>query len=271
LVIWEAQFGDFANCAQVVIDQFIVAAEQKWRLLCGLTLLLPHGYEGQGPEHTSARPERFLQMAAEDNIQVCVPSTPSQMFHLLRRQVLRPYRKPLIILSAKSMLRRKLSFSPLDELAQNGFRLVIGEVDPVESSAVERLIVCSGKVYYDLLEARRERHIPDVAIVRIEQLSPYPSEAIAAELARYPRLRKVVWTQEEPENQGAWLFVRDRLAAALAPGQTLLYSGGPVMAAPSGGDYHRHLERQKRLVDAALGSSNLHSGPARTAAGPTGP
>jgi 2-oxoglutarate dehydrogenase E1 component len=181
------------------------------------------------------------------------------MFHLLRRQVLRPYRKPLVILTPKSMLRRKLSFSPLDELTQNGFRLVIGEIDTLDSSTVERLVLCSGKITYDLLEARRERNIPGVAIARIEQLSPYPSEAVAAELARYPNLREVVWTQEEPENQGAWLFVRDRLAAALSPGQTLRYSGRPVMAAPSGGDYHHHVERQKRLVEAALGPANLMS------------
>jgi 2-oxoglutarate dehydrogenase E1 component len=252
LVVWEAQFGDFANGAQVVIDQFIVAAEQKWRLLCGLTLMLPHGYEGQGPEHTSARIERFLQMAAQDNIQVCHPSTPAQMFHLLRRQVIRPYRKPLIIFSPKSTLRRKASFSPLDELANGGFRVVIPETDAVDPSTIDRLVLCSGKVYYDILETRREKGMSGVAIARIEQLSPYPAEAVAAELGRYPNLREVVWTQEEPENQGAWYFVRDRLDGALVPGQTLLYAGRPNMAAPSGGDYHRHLERQKELVEAAL-------------------
>jgi len=267
LVIWEAQFGDFANGAQVVIDQFIAAAEQKWRLLCGLTLMLPHGYEGQGPEHTSARPERFLQMAAQDNMQVCYPSSPSQMFHLLRRQVIRPYRKPLVIFSPKSMLRRKISFSPLDELTQGAFRVVIGEIDPVDARKIERLVLCSGKVYYDILEARREKGLPGIAVARLEQLNPYPTDAIAAELARYPNLREVVWAQEEPENQGAWYFVRDRLTAALAPGQKLLYSGRPVMAAPSGGDYHRHVERQKQLVDGAL---NLPGGPETAATGTTG-
>jgi 2-oxoglutarate dehydrogenase E1 component len=252
LVIWEAQFGDFANGAQVVIDQFIVAAEQKWRLLCGLALMLPHGYEGQGPEHTSARIERFLQMAAQDNIQVCHPSTPAQMFHLLRRQVIRPYRKPLIIFSPKSTLRRKASFSPLDDLAKGGFRAVIGEVEAIDASAVERLVLCSGKVYYDIVETRREKGIDGIAVARIEQLNPYPADAVAAELSRYPHLREVVWAQEEPENQGAWYFVRDRLTAALTSRQTLLYAGRPIMAAPSGGDYHRHLERQKQLVDKAL-------------------
>jgi 2-oxoglutarate dehydrogenase E1 component len=267
LVIWEAQFGDFANGAQVVIDQFMVAAEQKWSLLCGLTLMLPHGYEGQGPEHTSARIERFLQMAAQDNIQICNPSTPAQMFHLLRRQVLRPYRKPLIIFSPKSTLRRKLSFSPLDELVQGNFRPVVGEQDHLNVEGVDRLVLCSGKVYYDILEARREKGIQHVAIARVEQLYPYPHEAVAAELARYPKLRHVVWAQEEPENQGAWFFVRDRLSKALKPGQTLSYSGRPDMAAPSGGDYHRHLERQKLLVDSAL---DIDEEPAQAVGHPSG-
>ncbi|MBN2194555.1 MAG: 2-oxoglutarate dehydrogenase E1 component [Polyangiaceae bacterium] len=253
LVIWEAQFGDFANGAQVVIDQFIVAAEQKWGLLCGLVLMLPHGYEGQGPEHTSARIERFLQMAAQDNIQICQPSTPAQMFHLLRRQVLRPYRKPLIVFSPKSGLRRKASFSALDELAAGRFREVVADAEGLDPASVERLVLCSGKVAYDLAEARLEKEISRVAITRIEQLYPYPAEAIAMELARYANLREVVWAQEEPENQGAWSFMRDRLGAALRPIQRLLYSGRPLMAAPSGGDYHRHLERQKRLVESALG------------------
>jgi 2-oxoglutarate dehydrogenase E1 component len=255
LVIWEAQFGDFANGAQVVIDQFIVSAEQKWRLLCGLTLMLPHGYEGQGPEHTSARIERFLQLAAQDNIQVCYPSSPAQMFHLLRRQILRPYRKPLIIFSPKSTLRRKLSFSPVQELAEGRFREVIGETEALDPARVRRVVFCSGKVYYDLLEARREKNLTDVALVRVEQLYPYPVDAIAAELARYSHADEVIWAQEEPQNQGSWDFVRDRLTAALRPAQKLEYAGRPIMAAPSGGDYHRHLERQKELVESALGLS----------------
>jgi 2-oxoglutarate dehydrogenase E1 component len=253
LVVWEAQFGDFANGAQVVIDQFIVAAEQKWRLLCGLTLMLPHGHEGQGPEHTSARLERYLQLAAQDNIQVCQPSTPAQMFHLLRRQILRPYRKPLIIFSPKSTLRRKASFSPLDELVSGRFREVIGESEAIAPATVERLVLASGKVVYDLLETRREQAVAKVAVARVEQMNPYPAEAVAAELAKYPNLKTLVWAQEEPENQGAWFFMRDRLRAALRPDQQLLYAGRPLMAAPSGGDYHRHLERQKQLVEFALG------------------
>jgi 2-oxoglutarate dehydrogenase E1 component len=253
LVIWEAQFGDFANGAQVVIDQFIVAAEQKWRLLCGLVLMLPHGHEGQGPEHTSARIERFLQVAAQDNIQICQPSTPAQMFHLLRRQVLRPYRKPLVIFTPKSGLRRKDSFSSLDEVVHGGFREVLGESGAGDPAKVERLVLCSGKVAYDLAETRAEKGLGGVAIARIEQMYPYPEEAVAAELSRYPNLREVVWAQEEPENQGAWWFMRERLGSVLGPGRHLICSGRPVMAAPSGGDYHRHLERQKQLVDFALG------------------
>jgi 2-oxoglutarate dehydrogenase E1 component len=266
LVIWEAQFGDFANGAQVVIDQFIVSAEQKWRLLCGLTLMLPHGYEGQGPEHTSARIERFLQLASQDNIQVCYPSTPAQMFHLLRRQELRLYRKPLVIFSPKSTLRRKLSFSPLTDLAQGEFRVVIGEGDIRAPSSVDRLVFCSGKVYFDILEARKEKDVGGVALARVEQLYPYPDDAIRAELSRYPRLKTVVWAQEEPENQGAWHFIRDRLQAALKPGQTLTYAGRPDMAAPSGGDYHRHLERQKILIDGAL---DVHEHPESAAGAST--
>jgi 2-oxoglutarate dehydrogenase E1 component len=266
LVIWEAQFGDFANGAQVVIDQFMVSAEQKWSLLCGLTLMLPHGYEGQGPEHTSARIERFLQMAAQDNIQICYPSTPAQMFHLLRRQVIRPYRKPLIIFSPKSTLRRKISFSPLTELAQGGFREVIGESAIQDLASVDRVVLCSGKVYFDILEARREKDVGGVALVRVEQLYPYPDDAIRAELARTPKAKTVVWAQEEPENQGAWYFMRDKLQAALKPGQTLSYAGRPDMAAPSGGDYHRHLERQKIIVETAL---DVHD-QGQSAAGATG-
>jgi 2-oxoglutarate dehydrogenase E1 component len=266
LVIWEAQFGDFANGAQVVIDQFIVAAEQKWRLLCGLTLMLPHGHEGQGPEHTSARVERFLQLAAQDNIQICQPSTPAQMFHLLRRQVLRPYRKPLVIFTPKSGLRRKASFSPLDELVSGGFRVVIGESDAVAPATVDRLVLCSGKVAFDLAETRAEGSIAGVAIARVEQLAPYPFDALAAELARYPKLREVVWAQEEPENQGAWWHMRDRLIAMLGPSQRLIYSGRPLMAAPSGGDYHRHLQRQKQLIEFALGIASTLEPPVDSSA-----
>ena len=252
LVIWEAQFGDFVNGAQVVIDQFIVAAEQKWGLLTGLTLMLPHGWEGQGPEHTSARLERFLQLCAQDNIQVCYPSTPEQMFHLLRRQMLRPYRKPLVIMTPKSPLRRKITFSTIEDLASGRFDPVIGEIDPLKPSDVRRVCICSGKVYWDLLEARRERKIADIAIIRLEQLYPFPANELAAELQRYPKARQVYWVQEEPQNQGSWYSIQDALRLVMLPGQTLNYAGRMPMAAPAGGDHHKHLERQKKLVDTAL-------------------
>lgn len=252
LVIWEAQFGDFANNAQVVIDQFIVAAEQKWGLLSGLVLMLPHGWEGQGPEHTSARLERFLQMCAQDNIQVCYPTTPEQMFHLLRRQVLRPYRKPLIIMTPKSTLRRKISFSTLEDLANDRFDPVIGEIDPLKPSDIRRICICSGKVYYDLLEARRERKITDIAILRLEQIYPFPIADLTRELGRFTRARQIYWVQEEPQNQGAWYSIQDTLRLVMLPGQTLGYAGRASMAAPSGGDHQKHLERQKALIDTAL-------------------
>ena len=252
LVIWEAQFGDFANNAQVVIDQFMVAAEQKWGLLTGLVLMLPHGWEGQGPEHTSARLERFLQLCAQDNIQVCYPSTPEQMFHLLRRQMVRSYRKPLVIMTPKSPLRRKITFSTLEDLASDRFDNVIGEIDPLKPAEVRRVVACSGKVYYDLLEARREKAVADIAIIRVEQLYPFPAEELAKQLQLYKGAKEIVWCQEEPQNQGAWLSIQDALRACLTPGQDLAYAGRPAMAAPAGGDYHKHLERQKRLVDLAL-------------------
>ncbi|HET8706531.1 MAG TPA: 2-oxoglutarate dehydrogenase E1 component, partial [Pseudomonadales bacterium] len=203
LVIWEAQFGDFANGAQVVIDQFISSGESKWARLCGLTMLLPHGYEGQGPEHSSARLERFLQLCAETNIQVCVPTTPAQVFHMLRRQAIRPLRKPLIVMSPKSLLRHKLAKSTLDDLTSGTFKMVIPEIDPIEAPAVNRVIVCSGKVYYDLLEKRRAGNITDVAIVRVEQLYPVPEEELIAALKPYTNAKTVVWCQEEPKNQGS--------------------------------------------------------------------
>jgi len=252
LIIWEAQFGDFVNGAQVVIDQFISSSEQKWRLICGLVLMLPHGWEGQGPEHTSARLERFLQLCAQENMQVCNPSTPAQMFHLLRRQVLRPYRKPLIIMSPKSTLRRKISFSNLEELSRGGFQTVIGEVDPIEPRDVRRVVLCSGKVYYDVLEARRERGEQKIAVVRLEQLYPFPDAALKKELGKYPNASEVVWTQEEPMNQGAWEPINGWLRECLRKDQSLYYAGRLPSAAPSGGYYQKHLARQTRLIHAAL-------------------
>ena len=252
LVIWEAQFGDFVNGAQVVIDQFISSAEQKWNLLTPLTLFLPHGWEGQGPEHTSARLERFLQLCAQDNMQVCYPTTPAQMFHLIRRQMMRNYRKPLIVMTPKSPLRRKITFSSLEDLSLGSFRNVIREMDRLKPDAVKRIVICSGKVYWDLLETRREKNINNVAILRLEQIYPFPQEELIAQIQQYPNAPEICWCQEEPQNQGAWYTIQSALRTCMSPGQNLLYAGRPAAAAPAGGDYHKHLERQKKLVDDAL-------------------
>ncbi len=252
LVIWEAQFGDFCNGAQVVIDQFISSGEEKWGRLCGLVLFLPHGQEGQGPEHSSARLERFLQLCAEQNMQVCIPSTPAQMFHMLRRQMLRALRKPLIVLTPKSLLRHRLSSSPLDELVRGRFQLVIDEIDPLETAAVRRVVFCSGKVYFDLLEARRAKGQTDVALIRIEQLYPFPGNEYAALLARYPQAREVVWCQEEPQNQGAWYQIRHQLQRPLQKRQELYYAGRPGAAAPGPGIFQLHVQQQQELVETAL-------------------
>ena len=252
LVLWEAQFGDFANGAQVVIDQFICAGETKWGRLCGLVMMLPHGYEGQGPEHSSARLERYLQLCAEYNMQVCVPSTPAQMFHLLRRQVLRPYRKPLIIVSPKSMLRHKDSVSSLDDLSQNGFWPVLPEQEQIDPQGVRRVVACCGKVYYDLAAARRERGVEDIAIIRIAQLYPFPHEEFAAEIKRYSQAEEIMWVQEEPKNQGAWYFIEHYLRQHMKPGQALSASSRKSSAAPAVGSLDDHIGQQKALVDAAL-------------------
>jgi 2-oxoglutarate dehydrogenase E1 component len=255
LTIWEGQFGDFANGAQVIIDQFISSGEAKWGRLCGLTLFLPHGYEGQGPEHSSARLERFLQLCAEMNMQVVVPSTPAQMFHMLRRQMKQPFRKPLIVMTPKSLLRHKLSVSSLDELAQGSFQHVIGEVDNIDPAKVKRVVFCSGKVYFDLLESRRAEGDPNVAIVRIEQLYPFPIEEYAAAIAKYPNAREIVWCQEEPQNQGSWYQIRHRLQEPLSAEQVLLYAGRAPAAAPATGIPRMHTEQQQGLVYAALRST----------------
>ncbi len=251
LVIWEGQFGDFANGAQVIIDQFISSGEAKWGRHCGLTLFLPHGYEGQGPEHSSARLERFLQLCAENNMQVCVPSTPAQMFHMLRRQMIREFRKPLIVMTPKSLLRHDLSVSALDDLTRGGFATVLGEIDELAAKQVRRIVFCSGKVYFDLLKARRKENIPDVAVVRIEQLYPFPAEEYAAVIARYSSARDIVWCQEEPQNQGAWYQIRHRLHDA-AGGRELLYAGRAPAAAPATGMSKTHEAEQQALVTAAL-------------------
>jgi 2-oxoglutarate dehydrogenase E1 component len=255
LVIWEGQFGDFGNGAQVVIDQFISSGETKWGRVCGLTLFLPHGYEGQGPEHSSARLERFLQLCAENNMQVCVPSTPAQMFHMLRRQMLRSFRKPLIVMTPKSLLRHKLSLSAIGDLAQGRFMNVIDEIDDLQAGQVRRVVFCSGRVYFDLLEARRADEARDVALVRVEQLYPFPIDEYAAILRRYPNAVEVVWCQEEPQNQGAWYQIRHRLQEALGPRQELLYSGRAPSAAPATGIPQLHAAQQHGLVAAALKSN----------------
>jgi len=252
LVIWEGQFGDFVNGAQVIIDQFISSGEAKWGRYCGLTLFLPHGFEGQGPEHSSARLERFLQLSAENNMSVCVPSTPAQMFHMLRRQMLRDFRKPLVVMTPKSLLRHKLSVSSLDDLTHGFFNEVIGEIDDLPASKVRRVVFCSGKVYFDLLEARRAEELRDVAIVRIEQLYPFPSEDYAAALRHYPNATEVVWCQEEPQNQGAWYQIRHRLQEPLSHKQELLYSGRAPAAAPAAGILQLHTRQQTGLVAAAI-------------------
>ncbi len=255
LVVWEAQFGDFANGAQVIIDQFIASGEAKWGRLSGITLLLPHGYEGQGPEHSSARLERFLQLSAEYNMQVCVPSTPGQMFHMLRRQMRRALRKPLVVMTPKSLLRHKLSVSSLDELVTGRFQVLIDEVDGLEPAKVGRIVLCSGKVYFDLLERRRTEGLDNVVIVRLEQLYPFPSDEYGALIERYANAREIVWCQEEPQNQGAWYQIRHRLQEQLGPLHTLYYAGRSGAAAPAAGIFQLHAEQQQNLVNAALRST----------------
>jgi 2-oxoglutarate dehydrogenase E1 component len=253
LVIWEAQFGDFVNGAQVVIDQFISSGEVKWGRASGVTMLLPHGYEGQGPEHSSARLERFLQLCADNNIQVCQPTNAAQIFHLLRRQMIRLFRKPLVIMSPKSLLRNKDAASPLTDLAKGGFQTVIGEADgAVDPKKIKRVQVCSGKVYYDLIAARTERKADDVAILRVEQLYPFPHKAFSAELKKYPGLAEVVWVQDEPQNQGAWFFIQHNLLENMADGQKLAYSGRPASASPAVGYYDKHYKQQKDLIESAF-------------------
>ncbi|HZE44489.1 MAG TPA: 2-oxoglutarate dehydrogenase E1 component [Steroidobacteraceae bacterium] len=252
LTIWEGQFGDFCNGAQVIIDQFISSGEAKWGRVSGITLFLPHGYEGQGPEHSSARLERFLQLCAEFNMQVCVPSTPSQMFHMLRRQMLRALRKPLIIMTPKSLLRHPLSVSRLEELSGGGFQNVIDEIDDIKPTAVTRVVLCSGKVYFDLLKARREAKTDTVAIVRIEQLYPFPSDEYEAVLRKYSNAREIIWCQEEPQNQGSWYQIRHRLQSKLGAQHELLYAGRAGAAAPATGIAALHEQQQKNLVTAAL-------------------
>ena len=256
LVIWEAQFGDFANGAQVVIDQFITSGEHKWGRLCGLTLLLPHGYEGQGPEHSSARLERFLQLCAEHNIQVCVPTTPAQVYHMIRRQVKRPLRKPLVCMSPKSLLRHKDAISTLEDLAEGQFQTVIDDADStIDKKKVERIVLCSGKVYYDLLDKQRNEQIKNTVVIRIEQLYPFPEDDLEEILNQYKKASTVVWCQEEPMNQGAWYCSQHHMRGVLNrthPKVYLQYAGRPGSAAPAAGSAQVHAEEQARLVNDAF-------------------
>ncbi|WP_108468914.1 2-oxoglutarate dehydrogenase E1 component [Polynucleobacter difficilis] len=253
LTIWEAQFGDFANGAQVVIDQFIASGEVKWGRVNGLVMMLPHGYEGQGPEHSSARLERFMQLCADTNMQVIQPTTAAQIFHVLRRQMIRQFRKPLILMTPKSLLRNKEAASPLIEFTKGAFQTVIGERDEsIDPKKVTRIIMCSGKVYYDLAKARTDKSIGDVAIIRIEQLYPFPHKAISTEMKKYPALEEVVWCQDEPQNQGAWFFIQHNILENMSEGMRMAYAGRPASASPAVGYAHLHQEQQKSLINAAF-------------------
>jgi 2-oxoglutarate dehydrogenase E1 component len=263
LIVWEAQFGDFCNGAQVVIDQFISSGEAKWGRVCGLTLLLPHGYEGQGPEHSSARLERFLQLSAEHNMQVCVPTTPAQMFHLLRRQAVRPLRKPLVVMTPKSLLRAKKATSTLDDLAKGRFQTVLCDHNGVSPDQMRRVVLCSGKVFYDLQEKRDSDDITDTLLVRIEQLYPFPETRLREALQAYPNLDTAVWCQEEPMNQGAWYTSQHHMRNVLRdinPRMPLHFAGRPPAAAPAGGSMTLHVEQQQALVEDAFTVDETRSG-----------
>lgn len=255
LVIWEAQFGDFANNAQMYVDQFLSSSEAKWQRYCGLVMLLPHGFDGQGPEHSSARLERYLQLCAEDNMQVCMPSSPSQIFHMLRRQMLRPYRKPLIVMTPKNILRDPVAASELHEFTEGEFKPVIDEVDEIDAAHVKKIIFCAGKLYYELAKVRRDHKISNVVIVRIEQLYPFPEQEVQQVIDKYPAVREVVWCQEEPRNQGAWFFLQSRrnIKACMRENQELRYAGRTYSASPASGSLHIHKEQQLALIEDALG------------------
>jgi 2-oxoglutarate dehydrogenase E1 component len=255
LVVWEAQFGDFSNGAQVVIDQFISSGEAKWGRVTGLTLLLPHGYEGQGPEHTSARLERFMNMAAENNWQVCVPTTPAQIFHLLRRQMMRKLRKPLVVITPKSLLRHKEAVSSIEEFATGQFQTVIPEIEPLDRKQVKRIVLCQGKLYYELLAYRREQKITDTALIRSEQLYPFPVKSLTDAIGQFPNAKDVIWCQEEPRNQGAWYWLvsRQHLINVFGPQHRLLLASRPAAASPAVGYFAKHLQQQKDVIEQAFG------------------
>jgi 2-oxoglutarate dehydrogenase E1 component len=249
-VIWEAQFGDFVNGAQVVIDQFIASGETKWDRLNGLTLFLPHGYEGQGPEHSSGRIERFLQLTAHDNIQIVQPSTPAQMFHLLRRQVVRPYRKPLVVFTPKSLLRHPEAVSPLDDLVSGRFKPIIDEPDNIAAEIIRRLVFCSGRIYYDLARAIREKQLEHIAVIRVEQLYPVPDIEINEVLRRHEYVNEIVWAQDEPRNQGAWRFMAHHLRKLSTV--ALKYAGRPESSAPATGLANQHKAQLETILEDAL-------------------
>jgi 2-oxoglutarate dehydrogenase E1 component len=263
LVIWEAQFGDFANNAQMYVDQFLSSSEAKWQRYCGLVMLLPHGHDGQGPEHSSARLERYLQLCAEENMQVCMPSTPAQMFHMLRRQMLRPYRKPLIVMTPKNILRDPAASSELHEFTEGEFNCVLDEVDGLKPAEVKKIIFCSGKLYYEILHARREHKITNTAIVRIEQLYPFPLDEVQEIIKKYSGVRDIVWCQEEPRNQGAWFFIQAKrnLPACITEKHNLSYAGRRYSASPASGSLHIHRERQKDIIEDALSLHDQVSSP----------
>jgi len=255
LVIWEAQFGDFANNAQVIIDQFLSSSEAKWQRYCGLVMFLPHGYDGQGPEHSSARMERYLQLCAEENMQVCLPTTPAQLFHMLRRQMLRPYRKPLIIFTPKSLLRHPMSVSPLSDYTNGQFELILTSYEDAEISNINRLLICTGKVYYDLLQEKQKHQLNDVGIIRIEQLYPFPKKEVVQELEKFKHIKQITWVQEEPRNQGAWFYMQSRmnLSSCIDVDQSLRYAGREYSASPAAGYLQLHKQQQAQLVSEALG------------------
>ncbi|HVT79686.1 MAG TPA: hypothetical protein VHM90_03435, partial [Phycisphaerae bacterium] len=256
LIIWEAQFGDFVNMAQPMIDQFISSSESKWGKYNGLVLLLPHGYEGQGPEHSHARLERFLQLCAEDNMQVCYPTTPAQLFHMLRRQVHRPYRRPLIAMSPKSLLRNPLCVSTLDEFQSDaGFQDWIDEIDPLEKSKVRRVLLCSGKIYYDLLDERRKQKVTDVAIIRLEQIYPFNAERLTEISKAYPKDVEIAWVQEEPRNNGVYPFIGAKLHYHWVGMKKLFYIGRKPSASPAAGSMEQHTHEQRDIITRALGTS----------------
>ena len=252
LVMWEAQFGDFDNGAQTIIDQYIAASEDKWKQTSRLMMLLPHGYEGQGPEHSSARLERFLQLCAENNLQVCYPTTPAQYFHLLRRQVQPGMERPLIVMTPKSLLRLPAATSTVADLTQDGFRPLIDDAEITDSASGEKVVMCSGKVYYDLIEARKKSGETRVAIVRLEQFYPFPLKSINEALARYSNANELSWVQEEPQNMGGWTFVQPRLENLLPACQRPKYVGRLPSASPATGSYSIHQKEQTQLISEAL-------------------